>query len=172
MRFDYAHPALMAVHGLPVDGDEPHAREGNHVRISTHPLLGLPIAPFIFDVAILDYEDLATRSTAVFFDRFNRPVTPPVAVTPGNPVTARILRTPTEVCLWAQVETMGTPDLVCEAFIDSALGPASIGTRSRRRFAFTGPGLTEIVISGQGTVEGVRWVEANDPSTSSSHRWA
>jgi len=37
-----------------------------------------------------------------------------------------------------------TDQLVCEAFMQSAIGPASIGTRSKPRYAF------------------VRWVEAND----------
>ena len=69
MRFDYTHPALMSVHGIPVPLDEPHAQVGNHVRVSTHPLLGLPIAPFIFDVAMTDYEELATRSSVVFSRR-------------------------------------------------------------------------------------------------------
>ncbi len=163
MRFDYTHPALMSVHGLPVDINEPHAQVGNHVRVSTHPLLGLPMAPFIFDVAVLDAKHLATRTSAIFFDRFERQVSPPFAVTPGNPITARILRAPAEVALWAQIDVASAPSLVCEAFIDSALGPASIGSRSQHRYAFSGPGLTEIVISGQGTVQGLRWVEANDP---------
>jgi hypothetical protein len=163
MRFDHTPPALMSTHGVPVDGDEPHAQIGNHVRVSTHPLLGLPVAPFIFDAAVLDLRRLQTRSSAVFFDRFDRTVNPPFAVTPDEPITARIVLAPTEVCLWAQVDVAGNPDLVCEAFVDSALGPASIGTRSARRYAFTGPGLVEIAISGQGTVEGLRWVEADDP---------
>ena len=247
----FANPFLFNAHALPVDGNEPHAQVGNHLRVNTHPGLGLPVAPFIVRRAQIDnLKLLNTRSDALFFDKNDAPLTPPFNVTPDNPAYARIVldKTKGETCIWAQVDAISgdeqqgevpsggggavlnptglaavrraattdrriagsvtssmlsrlrvastpnrlapinrlpdirlpdirVPDirlpdivvepasrkLVCEAFIDSAMGPASIGVRSERRWAFSGPGIVEIHFRGHGRVARVQWIEAHDP---------
>ena len=46
--------------------------------------------------------------------------------------------------------------------MNAALGLASIGTRSDARYAFSGPGLVEIRITGQGRIFGMEWIAAQD----------
>lgn len=230
----FTNPTLFNAHALPVDNNEPHAQVGNHLRVNTHPLLGLPVAPFVVHRAVIDNTKvLNVRTESVFTDENGRVLIPPFDVTPGNPVTARIVLSAGEVCLWAQVDAISQEDmdgqnrngtgggtlapdlsnglhptlrpggtiglalprgsrispplarpireirpelnipgailiplkqkLVCEAFVNSAMGPASIGTRSARRYAFSAPGIVEIRIAGTGKVSGIRWIEARDP---------
>lgn len=228
----FINPTLFNAHALPVDNNEPHAQVGNHLRVNTHPLLGLPVAPFVVHRAVIDNTKvLNVRTEAVFTDENGRILVPPFDVTPGNPVTARIVLSAGEVCLWAQVNAISQEDmdgqnrngagggnlapdlssglhptlrpgatialprgshispplvrpiheirpelhipgailvalkkkLVCEAFVNSAMGPASIGTRSARRYAFSAPGIIEIRITGTGKVSGISWIEAKDP---------
>ncbi|RTR06886.1 hypothetical protein [Halomonas nitroreducens] len=239
---DFVTPYLFNAHALPVDTDEPHARHGNHLRVNHHPLLGLPVAPFLVARAEIDnLKLLNTRSDARFYDRNDNELLPPFDVTPDNPVTAVITLAPRETCIWAQVEALSVEDskpreqpdspppvtdaepipfnpilprpgvvrpggsrpmppnnpfddigritrrpsplfnrerfrvpnidpdllrrnrrLTCEAFVDSAAGPATIGRRSERRYAFSGPGITQIRITGWGRVTRVRWIEARD----------
>ncbi len=227
----FVDPHLFNAHALPVDVTEPHAQVGNHLRVDTHPMLGLPVAPFVVHRAEVDnLKLLNVRTAVVFSDRFGDPLVPPFDVTPENPVVARLERAAGEVCLWAQVLAISKADLegtsedrrgpyrrtdpfrkrdpirkvdpfrkvgpirkrdpirkpwprpggglrpvpappvpapsegalVCEAFINAPRGPASIGTRSKRRWAFSGPGIVEIHIRGEGRVSGVHWVEASD----------
>ena len=223
----FANPTLLNGHALPVDNDEPHVQPGSYLRVSHHPLLGLPVAPFVISRAMMESpKQLNKRNEAVFTDRTGV-LTPPFVVTPGNPVTARVVLGPLETCIWAQIvakenHSAGwggsgrdpdlhptrelsqdnkrrgsvvsekkrldprlrtidpfpkpvlipepfpiptpapTSGLVCEAFINSALGPASIGRRSSPRYAFSGPGIVEVTITGSGQVFGMEWVEAHD----------
>lgn len=219
----FANPTLLNGHALPVSVNETHVQPGSHLRVSHHPLLGLPVAPFVISRAVVDSpKDLTIRNTVVFTDKTGVLI-PPFVVTPDNPVTARVVLAPLETCIWAQIvakEDQGpgrggggrgpevppfrglAPDtqkrgsvvsakrrsdprfpeidpipvpipdpipfpiptfgLVCEAFINSALGPASIGRRSRARYAFSGPGIVEITITGSGQVFGMEWIEARD----------
>ncbi|MDN3552027.1 hypothetical protein QWY74_00840 [Halomonas almeriensis] len=251
---DFVTPYLFNAHALPVDSDEPHAQPGNHLRVNHHPLLGLPVAPFLVARASVDnLKRLNTRNDARFYinkDSENeQELLPPFNVTPESPVTAVISLAAGETCLWAQVEAQSMaelkpqepgdptppvtdaepipfnpipfnpipfnpirprpgvvrpggsrptrpdnrfterftrrplpffdrerwripeidPDLLrrnrkltCEAFVDSAAGPATIGRRSAYRYAFSGPGITRIRITGWGRVSGVRWIEAHD----------
>ena len=215
----FTHPNLFNAHALPVDDNEPHAQVGNHLRVNTHPLLGLPVAPFLVERAVMgSVRGLNTRSDVVFTDKDGRLVLAPFDLTPDDPVTVHIVLSAGEACLWAQVDAISQDDsrgaihdgrpttpiiterpqpptrgsrtgpirmrptrrnpvltlpgaippaaigqLHCEAFINSAMGPASIGTRSKRRYAFSAPGIVEIEIRGAGRVSGVRWIEATDP---------
>lgn len=212
MMQPFFNPSFFNAHALPVDGSEPHAQPGNHLRVNTHPLLGLPVAPFIVWRAQIHFEQLNRylREDVVFTNKRGRVIVPPFDVTPDNPVTARIILAPGEICLWAQVDAIAKRNLkpkdstsnvvfthrgsivpedlktkinssrifdldrrfpfkprpvtklICEAYVDSAMGPASIGTRSQARYAFSAPGIVEIRIRGTGRVNGLRWFEARD----------
>jgi hypothetical protein len=210
----YTSPLFFNAHALPVHQNEPHAQVGNHLRVNTHPFLGLPAAPFVvYRAAVDNIKKLNTRNNAVFTDKNGKIIVPPFTVVPSNPVTVHLVLAAGEVCLWAQVDafpqdnlgrrnsnSFSTVDhealrgarpaaslirpttprrrrdhvtdgriqrlesspLRCEAFVNSALGPASVGTRSERRYAFSAPGIVKIVIQGSGRVGGVRWIEAHD----------
>ena len=47
MTLPIVSPTLFNGHGLAAAISEHHAQPGCHVRVNTHPLLGLPVAPFI-----------------------------------------------------------------------------------------------------------------------------
>jgi hypothetical protein len=163
-----ASPSVFHAHALPVSFTEDHAQPGNHVRIGTNPMLGLPVAPFVvYRAMTTEINSLKLRKAVVFTDPNGRVLTPGFRVTPEAPVTARIGLRPGEMCIWAELfadSTARDPDaLVCEAFLDSARGPASIGSRSASRWSFSGPGIVELKIRGTGFVTGLRWIEASDP---------
>lgn len=208
----FVTPNLFNAHALPTDNDEPHAQLGNHLRVSSNPALGLPVAPFlVWRGHSAPISRLNRRTSAVFHDLDDQPLFPPFEVTPDRPAVARIVLSKGEVCLWAQVNAQARKDggipldrpfdrprrdpvgdsgnepdrrglpprprgaepelpmtagsqplLVCEAYVDSARGPASFGTRSQARYAFSGPGIVEIQIRGSGTVRGINWIEARD----------
>lgn len=203
---DFITPYLFNAHALPVNTKDSHAQPGNHLRVDHHPLLGLPVAPFIVERGMVDtLKRLNIRTEVIYKDSFKNELTPPFSVNPGNPVTAYIPAKAGEVCLWAEViaapskgvakpgsgrqtpgpfrfkpPLQGLPDvysrwrigdpifkpiletLECEAFISSGSGPATIGRRSEPRYGFSGPGITEIRITGKGLVSGLNWIEAGD----------
>ncbi len=52
--------------------------------------------------------------------------------------------------------------MVAEAFASSVLGPASIGRRAVRPYAFSGPGIIQIRLTGSAAVTGVQWLESRN----------
>jgi hypothetical protein len=103
----------MNAHALPVDIREPHAQVGNHLRVNTHPLLGLPVAPFVVQRAVIDNRKLLnTRETASYFDVRGNAVTLPYTVTPEKPLRIEIdLGAPAGMCIWAEVQGISAEDL-------------------------------------------------------------
>lgn len=229
----FVNPLLFNAHALPTDTQEPHAQVGNHLRVSHHPLFGLPITPFVVHRAVApSRKRLTKRRDAVFLDRNQNVIAPPFDVTPGNPVTIRLLVSPTSVCIWAQVLAQATnkqrepivishlpggrtrlrpvrpgigesiivrppgideifrpidlpsppggiggidltPKLTCEAFINSvAFGPATIGRRSEVPYAFSGPSIVEIRVTGTGRVGGIEWLDGHEEQKLNFEPWA
>ena len=81
----------------------PHAQIGNHLRVNTHPLLGLPVAPFVVHRADIRVGSANKRTTASFFDDEGNSLSLPIDVTPDRPVNARMVRGVDDVCIWAQI---------------------------------------------------------------------
>ncbi|WP_289019758.1 hypothetical protein [Desulfobacter postgatei] len=143
-----ANPLLFNAHALPVDNQDPHAQVGNHLRVNTHPLLGLPIAPFIVWRAVTNsLKGLNIRRDVVFRDK-NGVLEPPFDVTPDNPVTAHIALGPGETCIWAQVEAIpleklqtneGSPTITTGTSTPTVTRPTITG----RRGSITSHRLTE-----------------------------
>jgi hypothetical protein len=97
-------PWLFNLAALAAPANLPHLQPGNHLRISHHPLLGLPDAPFLVWRAQADsMKGIAEREDVLWTDSRERPLTPPFDVTPDNPVTARLALGPGETCVWAEV---------------------------------------------------------------------
>jgi len=85
-----------------------------------------------------------------------RPIRPPIIRDPilRDPVIVRPVPTPIPRALATAMQV--------EAFQRSATGPAtSLGTRSDLPFAFSGPGIVRLVVRGNGTVVGIRWLDAD-----------
>ncbi|MCB6178582.1 hypothetical protein LHP98_10610 [Rhodobacter sp. Har01] len=111
---DFVNPALFNAHALPAAIDEPHAQPGNHVRVSHHPFLGLPVAPFILQRAVpRSRKDVQYRTEATFAGPAGL-LALPVAVTRQQPVTIS-LGGPGATCIWVHLivrrERGQVPDL-------------------------------------------------------------
>ena len=95
-----------AMSGQAIDGrDDTHLAPGNHLRIVTNPLLGLPVCPIVVQRVVTTRKQLwlQTRSDAVWVDSHGTVLTPPFTLTADNPVTAYL---PRPAC-W--VEVAATP---------------------------------------------------------------
>lgn len=105
MTLPIVSPTLFNGHGLAAAISEHHAQPGNHVRVNVHPLLGLPVAPFIIWRGVTDsIKSFELRSVVSFRDSFGAEVTAPFTLSPDNPVTATIALAPGQMCIWARVE--------------------------------------------------------------------
>ena len=99
---DFVNPALFNAHALPADVDEPHAQVGNHVRMTHHPFLGLPVAPFILQRAVPESRKaLVYREEATFLGPGGI-LTLPVAVSKEQPITVS-LGGPGATCIWVEL---------------------------------------------------------------------
>ncbi len=209
MTMPIVPPALFNAQVLAADESDPHVQPGNHIRINTHPELGLPVAPFFISrIVARGGQGVKFRDNALYIDSNHRILTPPFELRADNPVRILIPLSPGESCIWARVfadafgvglptaaspsgvrptvttrermraarirrsprvaDTSGTATvkvgMVAEAFASTILGPASIGRRGAQPFAFSGPGIIQIRLTGSASVTGIQWLELRDLS--------
>ncbi len=185
----HVNPLLMNAHALPVDIREAHAQAGNHLRVSTHPLLGLPVTPFVVYRAVPDSRKiLVKRKVASYIDDVTGlPLSPPFNMQSGQSVSVYLALRQNEQCLWANLianaekdgsRDDGRPVIIrprddrdgqgaafhVDAFMASTTGrgPAIIGRRSEVPFTFSAPNIVQLRVHGAGTVFGIEWIEAHD----------
>ena len=104
MPISIVSPTLFNAQALPADPDDTHLQPGIHLRVSSHPLLGLPVAPFVVWRALAKGPDRTKpRSDAVFVDSRGALLEAPFNLAPDNPVTAYLALKPGETCIWASV---------------------------------------------------------------------
>jgi len=104
MPLPIVSPTLFNAHALPADPADTHLQPGIHLRVDAHPLLGLPVAPYIVWRAVLrDARTIKLRDDVVFVDSRGRVLTAPFTLTPDNPVTAHLALAPGQTCVWARV---------------------------------------------------------------------
>lgn len=128
MPLPIVSPTLFNAHALPADPADTHLQPGIHLRVDAHPLLGLPVAPYIVWRAVLrDAKQIKLRDDVVYVDSRGRVLTAPFTLSPDNPVTAHLALAPGQTCLWARVvadpaggEVPGQP------------GPLTVGPSVRR----------------------------------------
>lgn len=128
MPLPIVSPTLFNAHALPADPADTHLQPGIHLRVDAHPLLGLPVAPYIVWRAVLrDAKQIKLRDDVVFVDSRGRVLTAPFTLTADNPVTAHLALAPGQTCVWARVnadpgggEVPGQP------------GPLTVGPALRR----------------------------------------
>ncbi|HCB75136.1 MAG TPA: hypothetical protein DEP91_03040 [Sphingomonas bacterium] len=102
-----ASPTLLNLAALPALADEPHAREGNHLRVAHHPLLGLPVAPFIVQRAVFERlpDAFALRRDVVFRDRDGAVLQLPITVRKGDEIRATIVQGAATQCILVSMLT-------------------------------------------------------------------
>lgn len=229
---NFANPGLLNLQALYVDPTESHAKAGAHIRVAHHPVLALPVMPFVLekaDVNVTEFERLQFREDAVWHMN-GQQIFPPFSNSDGDVATVTMPTGAGSMAIWAEIVAdpgsnqvpgvvpvipdrlptrpptrqptrpplrpinlnsgprdrlrdldMGGPDLTdltdrldldrlnpssvfvsamqVEGFLRSAdSGTKSLGTRSDRPFAFSGPGLAKFIIRGRGTVVGIRWL--------------
>ncbi|WP_156224828.1 hypothetical protein [Pseudactinotalea suaedae] len=194
-----------AMSGQAIDGrEDTHLAVGNHLRIVTNPLLGLPVCPVVVHRVTIHIKSLQrhTRSDAIWVAANGTILTPPFTLTPDNPVTAYLPRT----ACWAEVAA--TPakgdwkppvvgpirDVVLGPVVSPVLGPirkpvpaagqrerptalvrasrilvqgmvgtplgdAPVAVRSRAPYQVYASHIERVVVSGSGTVAGIRWLD-------------
>lgn len=104
MPLPIVSPTLFNAHALPADPADTHLQPGIHLRVDAHPLLGLPVAPYIVWRAVLrDAKQIKLREDVVFVDSRGRVLTAPFTLSPDNPVTAHLALAPGQTCVWARV---------------------------------------------------------------------
>lgn len=129
MPLPIVSPTLFNAHALPADPADTHLQPGIHLRIDAHPLLGLPVAPYIVWRAVLrDARQIKLRDDVVFVDSRGRVLTAPFTLSPDNPVTAHLALAPGQTCLWARVnaDPAGGGEPTGQA------GPINVGPAVRR----------------------------------------
>lgn len=104
MPLHIVSPTLFNAHALPADQADTHLQPGIHLRVDAHPLLGLPVAPYIVWRAVLrDGRQVKLRDDVVFVDSRGRVLTAPFTLSADNPVTAHLALAPGQTCVWARV---------------------------------------------------------------------
>jgi len=170
-------PALLNGHGLFAQNSEPHAQPGNHLRITNHPLLGLPVAPYIIWRGITGDQELALRNETIFTDSIGRVLSPPFKLDSNIPVTVTLIFNNNESSVWARVNTDldsgGEPvTLLAEAYVASLYGPTLLARRDSAPFAFSGPGIVQLVLRGEAMILGVEWMERSIDPKINLQPWA
>ena len=100
---DFVNPSLLNAHALPAPITEAHAQAGNHVRVSHHPLLGLPVAPFILQRAQpKSRKHVIYRHDARFWSETGV-LSLPVTVTPDRPITVELGVGAGRTCIWVSL---------------------------------------------------------------------
>lgn len=96
---------LLNLAGLPATAQEPHLPRGNHLRVTHHPGLGLPVAPFILQRAQFDGlpDTAAPRRDVVLHDGAGRLLSLPLVLDKGQTVFATIPQGPGASCVCAMV---------------------------------------------------------------------
>lgn len=118
-------PTLMNLAALPGTAPEPHIVTGNHLRVSHHPVFGLPVAPFIVQRARLERlpDGFAPRRDIVFRDRQNRVLTLPITIEKGDVVRATIVQGASTNCVWVSMVTTKPAKPQPEAPANRTIGP-------------------------------------------------
>ncbi|MEL6894078.1 MAG: hypothetical protein AAFP84_20985, partial [Actinomycetota bacterium] len=155
---------VLNVHGLYADPIEPHARPGNHVRVTSHPLLGLPAAPLMYWRGMLDDKSMRRLRTDVTFrDLDGSTLTAPVEVRPDRPIEVHF-GSAGGTCIFANL-IVDTNQLDVEMYVPSALGPVHAGTRSDFPYSVSAHSIDHLVLrsrSGSHQVNEVRWAALDE----------
>lgn len=102
---NFANPGLLNLQALYVDPSDSHAKPGAHVRVAHHPVLALPLMPFVLEKAVVNvkiFERLLFREDAVWHMN-EQQVFPPFSMSDGDEVTVTMPTGAGSMAIWAQV---------------------------------------------------------------------
>ena len=188
---------LLAAQALDSDGD-PQLAKGVHLRVMPSADLGLPAAPFLVYRMRLGFgaQDAQLRTDIVWRDSHGTALTEPFSVIPDNPVTGYLPPATGGVCCW--IEVLAKPDtgfsqvpltnapaskqevvkwtrpgsgLQVRAMVATPLGDAPVAAVSRPAYQLSASRIERVVVSGRGTVTGVRWLDAKTLTPSPADLW-
>ena len=188
---------LLAAQALDSDGD-PQLAKGVHLRVMPSADLGLPAAPFLVYRMRLGFgaQDAQLRTDIVWRDSHGTALTEPFSVMPDNPVTGYLPPATGGVCCW--IEVLAKPDtgfsqvpltnapalkqevvkwtrpgsgLQVRAMVATPLGDAPVAAVSRPAYQLSASRIERVVVSGRGTVTGVRWLDAKTLTPSPADLW-
>ena len=102
---NFANPGLLNLQALYVDPAESHAKPGAHVRLAHHPVLALPVMPFVLEKAevnVTEFERLQFREDAVWHLN-SQQVFPPFSMSDGDVATVTMPTGAGSMAIWAQI---------------------------------------------------------------------
>ena len=164
----YQNPNLLHLQALFIDNSDSHARQGAHVRVAHHPLLELPVAPFVLERADIDEKllpKLQLRNEALFIDQNGRRRLPPFSMARGDVITIKLPTGRDILPLWAQIVMDPSSRVMPTAIAylrSTGQEDVLLGARHDIPLAFTGTGIVRMVLRGVGTVVGVQWLNAGE----------
>jgi len=103
---DYSNPSLLHLQSLFIGTNDSHAQAGAHIRAMHHPLLTLPVAPFILERAHFteqSFANLNTRNNAVFHDQNGNVRIPPFRMDLTDEITISVPSGSSNLAIWADV---------------------------------------------------------------------
>ena len=150
-----------------IDGaGDSHLSPGIHLRLLVSQLLGLPIRPFAVSRIALGQGAVNTpggvRSDITWTDSHGATLAAPFTVSAGNPVTGWLPAPAQGVCCW--IEVLASPavgsTLKVDAVVNTDRGPAAVATAAQPKYRLSASRIERVVVTGNGTVNGVAWVNA------------
>ena len=148
----YSNPNLLHLQALFIDNSDSHAKPGAHIRVAHHPLLELPVAPFVLERANVDLKKigrLTLREEAVFYDQNGQQRIPPFSIGRDDVITIK-LPTGTDILpLWAEIvmDPGGNITPSADAYLRSTgQEDVFLGTRIGMPLAFSGTGILRMVL--------------------------
>ncbi|QAT88042.1 hypothetical protein EJ065_6513 [Corallococcus coralloides] len=167
VNLDSIHAYVLAapdeLGGLAMDpGTAPHLDgAGLYFRLLPHPEMALPRTHLRVFRHNLGFPATAlTRRDIDWRDANGDPLFPPFNVTTGSPVTGYLPETGT--CTWLSLNLSGTVNLTLDAHAFTPTGRTLILSKSSGPYTVTATPINAIVLTGKTTVNGVRWLAAQD----------
>ena len=151
----------LAAQALDVRGDQSYLRTGLHLRVMTSPDLGLPVTPLRVLHREIDPATLRTDIVWTTTDVNPRVLNPPFAVTADQPAIGWLPPTIDATCCWIDVDVDVDDHVQVSAMLPTGRGPRPVATRSARPYQVWASAIQQVLVTGNGTVHGARWLPAD-----------
>jgi hypothetical protein len=189
-------PTALLVAQATDHGADPQLADGIHLRVVPSAELGLPLLPLLVYRMNLGYAATGVqgRTDIIWRDSRGQFLTMPFTVTPDVPVTGYLPAMAGGVCCWIEVEAkpdlslsgfrlagraigagsgLGAfgPSLQVAALVSNPLGDAVVARASTPAYQLAASRIERVLVSGQGVVTGVRWVDARTLNPPAGDLW-
>jgi hypothetical protein len=189
-------PAALLVAQATDHGADPQLANGIHLRIVPSAELGLPLLPLLVYRMNLGHSatGVQARTDITWRDSRGQFLTMPFTVTPDAPVTGYLPAMASGVCCWIEIDArpelsvsgfrlagqaigagsglgLFGPHLQVAALVSNPLGDAVVARASTPAYQLAASRIERVLVSGQGVVTGVRWVDARTLNPPASDLW-